>query len=153
MKPSDLPLFFVGSFKITDSISRLVMSLFKWFLFDYVLVCCKFLESSPFLLGFIDFFFCCFLNLYFISSLIFIISVLLKLGFFVLLFLILLGDQLGCLLEIFHLLRNACITMNFALRTAFATSHRSNNFFSFSIYLSYWLCCCSKTTDRRMLCL
>ena len=124
MKPSDLPLFFVGSFKITDSISRLVMSLFKWFLFDSVLVCCKFLESSPFLLGFIDFFFCCFLNLYFISSLIFIISVLLKLGFFVLLFLILLGDQLGCLLEIFHLLRNACITMNFALRTAFATSHK-----------------------------
>jgi len=60
-------------------------------------VCCKFLESRPFLLGFIDFFF---------------------------LFLILLGGQLGCLLEIFHLLRNACITMNFALRTAFATSHK-----------------------------
>ena len=88
-------------------------------------MCCKFLESRPFLLGFIDFFFsCCFLNLYFISSLIFIISVLLKLGLFVLLFLILLGGQLGCLLEIFHLLRNACITMNFALRTAFATSHK-----------------------------
>ena len=44
-------------------------------------------------LGFTDFFSVVFLNFYFISSLIFIISVLLTLGFFVLLFLILLGGR------------------------------------------------------------
>ena len=32
-------------------------------------------------------------------------------------------------------LRKACITMNFPLTAAFATSHRSNNFFSLSLYI------------------
>ena len=64
---------------------------------------------------------CCFLNLYFLPDL--YTSVLLTLGLLVL-FLILLGGRLGCLVEIFHLLRNACFTMNLPLRTGFAASHR-----------------------------
>ena len=97
-----------------------VQMISSWFCFDTLPVSRKSSSSS----WFYWLFFCCFFNLYFISCLIFIISVLLNLGFLVLLFLILLGGRLGCLLEICHLLRNACFTMNFALSTAFATSHR-----------------------------
>ena len=63
-------------------------------------------------------------SILFISSLIFIISLLLLTLDFVL-FLILVGDKLGCLFEIcLVFLRMACITMNFPLRTALAASHR-----------------------------
>ena len=58
---------------------------------------------------------------------------------------------LGCLFGIFLVFwGRPCIAMNFPLRTAFAASHRSNSLFlSFSIYLSYWLCCLSKTYWRK----
>ena len=69
------------------------------------------------------------ISILFISSLIFVISfLLLLLGLFFLLFLIILiiklGDSLSCLLEIFLLLKKACITTNFLLRPTSVASYQ-----------------------------
>ena len=52
MKPSDPALFFAGKFLITDLLSLLIIGLFKFCIYDLVLVGCMCLEMYPFPLGF-----------------------------------------------------------------------------------------------------